>query len=126
MEYRTSRQGDTLSIIDKENSISIRSSALSSVGMVRGNNEDSVQLWSFDNFTLGLVADGMGGAAGGEEASRIAVEAVQQAFVESLPDDTSEWRSTSEDEIASKLNDALTRANQNVLDRAARDHQLHA
>ena len=56
-----------------EQGIRLRSSARTSTGQVRENNEDNIHLWTHNNFVLAIVADGMGGAAAGEEASRIAV-----------------------------------------------------
>jgi protein phosphatase len=47
---------------------------------VRQNNEDNIHLWSRDSYVLAVVADGMGGAAAGEEASRIAVEAIESGM----------------------------------------------
>lgn len=54
----------------------LRSGAASDVGMVRRNNEDNYLL----ELQLFAVADGMGGAAGGEEASSTAVAALKAAF----------------------------------------------
>lgn len=124
MQYRTSRDGEVLSVMDEINKISIHGSTLTNVGRVRGNNEDNVQVWAFDNFMLALVADGMGGAAGGEEASRMAVDAIQADFVETLPE-SARLQEITEEDIADKMRFALAKANQAVLERAARDHQLH-
>jgi len=54
----------------------LRSGAASDVGMVRRNNEDNY----LRELQLFAVADGMGGAAGGEEASSTAVAALKAAF----------------------------------------------
>jgi protein phosphatase len=123
MEYRTSHGDETLTVIDNDNKLTIHSSAVTNVGMVRGNNEDSVQIWAFKNFVLALVADGMGGAAGGEQASALAVDAVQADFIESKRD-SQIWRNITENEIEDKMRFALAQANQAVLDRAAEDHHL--
>lgn len=63
-----------------EHGIHLRSSARTSTGQVRENNEDNIHLWTGDDFVLAIVADGMGGAAAGEEASRIAVETIKTKF----------------------------------------------
>src|SRR5690242_15831933 len=70
--------GTTLIIPDPDFNLIARVSARTSVGQVRKNNEDNLHLWASEGVILALVADGMGGAAAGEEASRLAVEAVQQ------------------------------------------------
>ncbi len=95
-----------------------RAAALSSVGKVRSNNEDRIGLWARQGVVLALVADGMGGALAGEEASRLTLEIIQADFLgeahgseglHDLPDD----------EVAGKLRAAIRRANRAVMRRAA-------
>jgi PPM family protein phosphatase len=61
--------------------------SLSDVGCQRENNEDRYSYWEPANDLefpmkgrLAIVADGMGGYEGGQEASRIAVEAIEEAY----------------------------------------------
>src|SRR6266851_4688248 len=68
--------------------------SLTDVGCQRENNEDSFSYWeSPDESTfarlgrLAVVADGMGGCEGGQFASRIAVETVEQIYTSSADPD---------------------------------------
>jgi protein phosphatase len=74
-------------------------------GLVRGNNEDAYLV--DDTHQLFAVADGIGGHRGGEVASRTAIEALRAAVASGRP-----------------VNDAITRANTAVLERAAGDPDL--
>jgi serine/threonine protein phosphatase PrpC len=61
--------------------------SLTDVGLQRGNNEDSYLYWEPDSEKeflrkgrLAIVADGMGGYEGGQEASRLAVDTVREVY----------------------------------------------
>lgn len=102
--------------------IRLRSSARTSVGQVRENNEDNVQLWGDAEFVVAVVADGMGGAVAGEEASRIAVETLQQGRFLISPDETP--LELDDDEVVVWLCDSIRDANSNIVERAASNPEL--
>ena len=65
----------------------IEAASLTDVGLLRANNEDSYLYWEPDSDAdfrrkgrLAVVADGMGGYEGGQEASRLAVETVRHVY----------------------------------------------
>jgi PPM family protein phosphatase len=70
-----------------QNRPGVEVASLSDVGCQRANNEDALSYWepqSEDKFRqkgrLALVADGMGGYEGGQEASRLAVDIIQDVY----------------------------------------------
>ncbi|MBN2469934.1 MAG: Stp1/IreP family PP2C-type Ser/Thr phosphatase [Anaerolineae bacterium] len=115
--------GIELLIPHSQSGLLARVSGRSDTGKLRENNEDSIGLWSVHGALLALVADGMGGAVAGEEASRLTVEAVQADFV-------GEGRggaallSLAEELIMDKLAGAIQSANMAVIDRVDRDARL--
>jgi serine/threonine protein phosphatase PrpC len=108
--------GAELIVPDDEDQLILRASARSDVGQLRENNEDSIGLWAFKGMLLALVADGMGGAVAGEEASRLTVEAVQADFVGGDRAGI-ELLTQAEEMISEKLAAALQAANLAVIDR---------
>lgn len=69
----------------------IEAASLSDIGRQRSNNEDSYLYWEPDldgefrrKGRLAIVADGMGGYEGGQEASRLAVETVRDVYEHSF------------------------------------------
>ena len=68
--------------------------SLTDVGRQRTNNEDSFLYWEADSGEefrrkgrLAVIADGMGGYEGGQEASRLAVETVRHVYEVAPSDD---------------------------------------
>ena len=84
--------------------------ALTDPGRVRANNQDFFRI--VPELGLYLLADGMGGARGGERASRLAVECVAENLA------------TSPHRDAAALLGAVEEANQQVLNEATRDPRL--
>jgi protein phosphatase len=95
----------------------IEAASLTDIGRQRSNNEDSYLYWepdSDDDFRrkgrLAIVADGMGGYEGGQEASRLAVETVREVYDNAFGDDPQRI-----------LSEAFESAHQNI-QRFALDH----
>jgi len=84
--------------------------ARSDVGLVRANNQDS----GFAGAHLLLVADGMGGAAGGDIASSIVVGRLAELDGEAL----------GPDEALDELKDAIADAHTEIVARAKNDPEL--
>src|SRR5580658_255346 len=84
--------------------------ALTDPGKVRTSNQDTFRI--VPELGLYLLADGMGGARGGERASRIAVDSVADNLTRSAHRD------------AAALLGAVEEANQRVLSEATRDPRL--
>ncbi len=98
--------------------IFLRSSARTNVGQVRQNNEDNIHLWLGEQTVLAVVADGMGGAAAGEEASRLAVEAVQSGMALSDTASGEVLNKIADDRLNDQLRDSILQANMSIIQRA--------
>ncbi|OFT56468.1 serine/threonine protein phosphatase [Brachybacterium sp. HMSC06H03] len=90
-------------------SIALRYAARSDVGLVRSNNQDSAYAGSH----LLVVADGMGGHAGGDVASSVAIGRLATLDSETPASD-----------IVATLEESVLEANQEILRRARDEPQL--
>ncbi len=91
-----------------------RTSGRSDVGLRRSNNEDAFRIDTEKG--LLVVADGMGGAAAGEVASKIFVDTAAEV----IPD----VRNLSENGVADRVQEAFRLANKRILGRASENpHQ---
>jgi len=105
--------------------IRLRTAARTNTGQVRENNEDHIHLWAEDEFALAIVADGMGGAAAGEEASQIAVDSVRAALeAPQEHGDRDFLNAMSIEYIAQQLCDAIRTANLRIVERASSNPEL--
>jgi protein phosphatase len=106
-----------------QSGIQLRAGSHTSVGRIRENNEDSLHLWTSPGCVVAVVADGMGGAAAGEEASRLAVEAVESGLILTNLE-TNNLDRMSEQTVASQLSQAIRIGNQKIVARAAVDPEM--
>src|SRR5688500_5969796 len=85
------------------------------LGNYRENNEESIEVKAFPEMSLCIVADGMGGQAAGEIASKRAVEVVPRELRKSLP------ASATSDQAAESIRKAVVQANEEILAMGALD-----
>ncbi len=88
------------------------------LGNYRENNEDAIEAKQFPDMTICIVADGMGGQAAGEIASKRAIEVVPRELRKSL------IPSATEDQIKEAIRLAICQANQEIIEMGALDRDL--
>ncbi len=101
--------------------ILMSASGQSDTGKVRRRNEDS--LLFLPDRSLFAVADGMGGHAGGDVASQLAVETLRRAFEKNIFDGKTE-AATTVPRRGHEMACAIQMANQAILARAQKDPEL--
>src|SRR5438105_12347118 len=88
------------------------------LGNYRENNEDAVDVKPFPDMTVCLVADGMGGQAYGEVASKRATEVVPRELRKNLA------AGTTSEQTRDVIRSAVLQANEEILTIAALDRDL--
>ena len=98
------------------------------VGKVRDNNEDSYRVFDIvddgvgqaDRGAMLVVADGMGGHAGGERASQLACQIMADYFVEDI-----DAESDADAAILNLLKETILRANSKILAEAKSNYKFY-
>jgi protein phosphatase len=88
------------------------------LGNYRENNEDSIEVKAFPELTVCVVADGMGGQAAGEIASRRAIEVVPREIKKNLPSNSSQ------EDAKHVIRRAIVQANEEIMQMGALDREL--
>ncbi len=88
------------------------------LGNYRENNEDAIEVKAFPDMTVALVADGMGGQAYGEVASKRAIEVVPRELRKNLTP------GLNADQTRDVIRKAVLQANEEILTIAALDRDL--
>src|ERR671938_1006499 len=88
------------------------------LGNYRENNEDAIDVKQFPDFTLCLVADGMGGQAAGEIASKRAIEVIPRELKKNLQP------TTTPDAAKTIIRKAVVQANEEIIAMGALDRDL--
>lgn len=99
--------------------IRLASSGHTDTGRIRNNNEDHIHLSQMNvDSVVAIVADGMGGAVAGEEASRIAIETIRDNFLAArMISSQVIWH---EGELIHLLKNAITLANSKIIEETHR------
>src|ERR1700758_3342640 len=88
------------------------------LGNYRENNEDSIEVKQYPDMTLCIVADGMGGQAAGEIASKRAIEVVPRELRKSVTPNASQ------DDARTALRKAVVQANEEIITMGSLDRDL--
>src|SRR5438128_5361760 len=88
------------------------------LGNYRENNEDSIEAKQYPDMTVCIVADGMGGQAAGEIASKRAIEVVPRELRKNLAS------AADDDQCAGVIKKAVVQANEEIIAMGSLDRDL--
>jgi protein phosphatase len=88
------------------------------LGNYRENNEDAIEVKQFPDLTVCIVADGMGGQAAGEVASKRAIEVVPRELKKNLTG------VTDAEKVKNNIRQAVVQANDEIIAMGALDREL--
>src|SRR5258708_6819011 len=88
------------------------------LGNYRENNEDSIEVKQFPDMSLCIVADGMGGQAAGEIASKRAIEVVPRELRKNLAP------TAAQDQARLAIRKAIVQANEEIITMGSLDRDL--
>src|SRR5262249_20330322 len=88
------------------------------LGNYRENNEDAIEVKQFPDMTVCIVADGMGGQAAGEIASKRAIEVVPRELRKKLQ------AGATADQTKTVIRKAVVQANEEIMAMGALDRDL--
>jgi serine/threonine protein phosphatase PrpC len=143
MAVVTPHDVDTVSLEDAHRPLSVHSFGLTDIGKVRATNQDQFLIavllkalqvqqtslperkvqHSTDRSYLFVVADGMGGAAGGEQASALAIDSVEAFILETFKW-FAQFKGAEQDQVLADFQSALGQANARVLAEAVEHPDL--
>jgi protein phosphatase len=88
------------------------------LGNYRENNEDAIEAKQFSDLTVCIVADGMGGQAAGEIASKRAIEVVPRELRRGLS------QAGAHDQVKNLIRRSIVQANEEIIQMGALDRDL--
>jgi protein phosphatase len=88
------------------------------LGNYRENNEDAIEVKQFPDMTVCIVADGMGGQAAGEIASKRAIDVVPRELRKHLP------AAATEEQCKTIVRKAVVQANEEIIQMGSLDRDL--
>jgi protein phosphatase len=88
------------------------------LGNYRENNEDAIEVKQFPDMTVAIVADGMGGQAAGEIASKRAIEVIPRELRKHI------GAGATADQIKTVIRKAIVQANEEIMAMGALDRDL--